>query len=140
MTDIARDEYTKGLRQLADLLDANPDLSLPTQGADDWSPIDFYFTYGEDDKKALANFARIVPGTLNKDIGETFYKITGNLVGLHIRALAYRNEVCERRVVGKTTKVIPATPAIDAEPERIEFVDDVEWVCGSLLADTKVSS
>jgi len=42
-----------------------------------------------------------------------------------------RNNVCTRKVVG--TKVIPAEPAREAQPERTE--DKYEWVCGTMLGE-----
>lgn len=133
MTDTALSEYTKGLRQFADLLDANPSLGLPMHGRD-YSPIGFYLTQSEDAKKALANFARVMPGTLTKEAdSKTFFLLNGNISGLHVQAIAYRDEVCERKVVGTHEQVIPATPAVEARPERTVVVEDVEWVCGSIL-------
>ena len=139
MTDTALSEYTKGLRQFADLLDANPSLGLPMHGRD-YSPIGFYLTGDEDAKKALANFARVMPGTVTKDADpQTFFILNGNLAGLHVRAIAYRDEVCERKVVGTHEQVIPATPAVEAMPERTAVIEDVEWVCGSILEKSEAA-
>lgn len=47
-----------------------------------------------------------------------------------IRITSSRENVCTPKVVGKEEKVIPA---VEAQPERIETVDVVEWECPSIL-------
>ena len=132
-----RTAYTTGLRQLADLLDTNPDLPIPFTGSDDMAPISIHsLGYGDDDPKAtLATIARLLPGTVTKEVDSSYYRINGTLSGLHVQATAYRDAVCERVVTGTREVTVPATPATPAQPEHTQTVEDVEWVCGSLLAE-----
>jgi hypothetical protein len=51
---------------------------------------------------------------------------------LRIRIEADREAVCTPRVVGQREKVTPAVEAREAQPERIEMEDIVDWDCGNL--------
>ena len=141
MTDTDRIAYTQGLRALADLIDNNPDLPLPYSGSDATAPITFYvLNRTEDPKGTLAKIARLLPGAVGKSVSMTgeYFSITGTLAGLHIDATAYRNAVCERVVTGTREVTVPAIPAMPARPaigEITTTVEDVEWVCGPLLAE-----
>jgi hypothetical protein len=46
-----------------------------------------------------------------------------------------RDAVCERIVTGTHEVTVPAQPAIRAKKATTTVVEDVEWVCGSLLSD-----
>ena len=124
-----RDGYIKGLRQLADLLENNEGLVLPYNKAH--SPI-YIFT---NSKKELQDWARAFLGTLEKKFDDESIKLSGKIDGLHIGIFGNREGVCERVVVGTREVIVPAREAREAEPEHTETVEDVEWICGSLLAD-----
>jgi len=140
----ARSEYIAGLRQLADLLEQHEDeLPLPVNGR--LSPIGFQFLLGDDPKGALAAAVRAIPVRLDKhapdtSYHDTYYDLEGWLHGLRISLTAYRDAVCERVVVSADTVVIPAKPAQPAEPERTVIVEQVEWVCHPVLADTEAGA
>jgi hypothetical protein len=119
-----RAAYTAGLRQLADILDAHPEVPLPYEGR--VSPISFAF-HGyevEDHAGELAAAARIL--------------ITGSLQGLRIECWAMREQVCERVVTGirEVTREVPDPEALAAVPTKVvtETVEDVRWECRPLLA------
>jgi|GEM_PF-2367033 len=144
MTTTDRTSYTQGLRALADLIDNHPDLPLPYTGSGAAAPITFYvLNKTEDPKGTLAKIARLLPGSVGKNVSMTgeYFSITGTLAGLHIDATAYRKAVCERVVTGThevTVPAIPAMPAMPARPATGEItttVEDVEWICGPLLAE-----
>lgn len=129
-----RSEYTAGLRALADLLDASPDVPLPHSGASDSFPIEWMLANDDDQREMLAVIARFIPGPVRKDARSKFFEINAKAGGVYLRAWANRDEVCVRRVVGthEETKRVPDPKA--PLVEVTETVEDVEWECGSILA------
>jgi len=133
-----RADYIAGLRQLADLLEQHADvLPLPLEGTG--SDMSLYFLGGDDAKSELAAAVHVIPARLHKNdpdstYGRTYYGLSGRLHGLRISLTAYREAVCERVVIG--TKIV-AHPAMPAEPERTEVVEQVEWRCHPVLADAE---
>jgi hypothetical protein len=132
-----RAEYTKGLRALADILDANPDLPLPYDGtgsALDWIEL------GEEARRGAAVFARVMPGTVDKSVSDTagqFY-LDFTLHGLRLRWITTRAEMCERIVTGTREIEIeePDPEALARVPKikRKQVVEDVKWECRPVLA------
>lgn len=140
MTD--RTEYTKGLRQLADILDSHPDLPLPWSGTTNSSLAIFTQT-----REQVATFARLIPGKLTKKVNndDAYYgfELRGAICGLNVLIYAPRAEVCERVVLGTREVTVPATPrrpAVKALPATTTTIEDVQWLCGSLLAPEPVTS
>jgi hypothetical protein len=141
MTD--RAEYIAGLRQLADLLEQNPDaLPLPYEGRS--GAITFHFLSGEDPKAEMAAAARAIPTRLDKSGGDSYFDLTGSLHGLKIELTAFRDAVCERVVTGTETVTEQvrdpeaAEQALASVPlvEVTRTIEHVEWRCTPLLADT----
>ena len=133
MTDTeTRTNYTAGLRALADLLDANPDLPLPYTGRG--SALNWI----EYDKASAARFAHLIPGTVTKTARGDSIDLEGQIAGLKVCFIASREAVCERIITGTHEITTPARPALNlpAEPEHTETVEDVQWVCSSLLAES----
>lgn len=132
-----RAAYTAGLRALADILDAHPELPLPYDGtgsALDWIEV------GDDARRHAAVFARVMPGTVAKSVSDTagqFY-LTFQLHGLGLRVISTRAQMCERVVTGTREVEIeePDPQALAALPKvkRTEVVEDVEWQCHPILA------
>ena len=131
MTDTdTRTAYTKGLRLLADLLDNNPDLPLPYHGSTvglNW--IEF-------DRDSAAAFARLIPGTVTKTPRDDAIDLKGQIAGLKVQFIASREAVCERVVLGTHEVTVAAQPAVKATKATTMVVEDVEWICGSLLAES----
>ena len=129
----ARAEYIAGLRELADLLERHDDLPLPYRGSMSdlvWIEV----TRDADEQKALAaKFTRLIPSTISKEPRDTALDVKGSIRGLQVCMVVNRSAVCERIVKGTKTVTIPAKPA---EPERTVEVDEVDWVCGSILDGT----
>jgi hypothetical protein len=131
-----RSSYTAGLRALADILDAHPELPLPYSGTA--API-AVFAY---DREHVATFARLLPGTVEKvyeDDDLTFgFRLCGQFGGVKFEVIAPRAEVCTRVVTGtrEVTREVPDPKALAAVPTTTvtETVEDVEWVCSPLLA------
>lgn len=128
-TSTERAAYITGLRMLADLLEANDQLPLPWTGGQ-YDPLQLAVWTS---KEQLAAITRALPGPVTKDgTSPDVFRIHAYLAGLHVSAYAGRNEVCERVVVGTETVTVPA---VEAQPERTEERDVVEWKCRPLLAD-----
>lgn len=128
-----RAEYTAGLRMLADLLDAHPELMTPH------NEIQVIPIGAELAREQLAAWARALPGKKDKQITDEMANLLGSLRGVKIQVLAYRDEVCERVTTGveTVTKRVkdPAALAAVPEIEVTEQVEQYEWVCRPMLAD-----
>lgn len=125
-----RQKYTRGLRELAAFLDANPCVTLP----------DHYltsFVYGDDDTKEGAAKVMRAMGTCKKRPTDNglFYLIK-DFGSMELRVIYTRDEVCVKKVVGKKhveAQLIPAR-LIEAHDEEI-----VEWDCAPILAPVKTA-
>lgn len=141
-TTTTRIDYTAGLRALADLLDAHPEIRLPFEGTEmpiSWGVHGTYVPEGKDVPEEVADLARLlVPGTRTKDVDDSYYRLRGNLHGLRTEVWALRDSVCERVVTGtrEVTTEVPDPDALAAVPTVTvtETVETVEWVCAPLLA------
>lgn len=131
----ARADYTAGLRRLADILDAHPDVPLPYQGSA--TPMTFHFLSAADPKGDLARMARVFPGPFAKDHRDTYFDLEGRLGGLRVKFTAYRAAVCERVVtaVDTVTETVPDPLVVVPLVEVTREVERVEWVCSPLLAE-----
>jgi hypothetical protein len=132
MTD-RRNSYTQGLRQLADILDNNPELPLPYHGSG--AHLLWIQNYGKDVLATARLFTRLVPGTITKAPRGGDLDLNGNIAGLRVSMITARDAVCERIVTGTHEVDVAAKPAVKATKATTVVVEDVEWVCGSLLSD-----
>lgn len=141
---MSRTPIAPGLREAADLMDAHPDLVQPYLTTGVWGRVrlSWYLTIDTDDdaeQKVLAvEIVRAVGGKWDKGPdGEHFnLRREHGLLDLHVQVR--REAVCEKVVVGVETVTIPATEAADAQPERTEEREVVEWRCDEpLLAVTR---
>lgn len=118
MTDEQRDkraQLTRGLRELADFLDANPD--VPVRALD--CPIN---VFGQS-RAEMARAARVA-GWQKDYNGEWFVLRRWFGEGaIQLDVNIERAQVCRKVVTG--TKVVPA------QPERT--VEEVEWICDEPL-------
>lgn len=134
----ARDDYIKGLRALADVLENHDEVPLPYDGNS--VPISAYFLSAADPRAELAAAARAIPCSFRKSVTEDdkyspgTLKLTGNLHGLRIELVAYRNAVCERVVTGIEERPVEevVTPAVTRTVTKP--VEIVEWRCQSILS------
>lgn len=140
--DEKRTEYAAGLRMLADLLEAHPEIPLPYDGSGD-SPgqrLTIFDLSGDDPKATARAFARVMPGPIKKEYLQDSLYLQTSLRGLRLQLGVTRSAVCERRVIGTEEVVIPAEPAQPAVPQRVETRDVVVWDCAPILADQQVAS
>lgn len=109
--------WISGMRTLLDILEANPELPLPSAGSS--YPLHLPVPYGRD-RAVLAMWERALPVQLTAHIRDggsevdvkdgNYYDLDGDLDGLKVRARAHTDHVAEKRVTGTTT------------------VETVEWV------------
>ena len=108
-------DTTKGLRELADFLDANPQLELTT-------PSHMIYV-SERDK--LAEIAR--QGSWAKTYRGDYFNLVKTFSGdVTLEVFTDRDAVCRKVVTGH--RVVPAQPA--TEEHTVEIV---EWVCDDAL-------
>lgn len=136
-----RAEYIAGLRMLADLLEAHPELEAPHTGASNYASISVVPWGADAQREQLAAWARVLPGRKDKKEGGEggkYLRLEGRLGALHIQVLCDRDEVCERIVVGTetVTETVPDPEALAAVPqiERTVEREIVKWECRPLLA------
>lgn len=87
-----RAEYIAGLRALADLLAAHPELPLPYNGSSPYSSLAF-IEIGDEARRGAAVFARVMPGPIEKSSTDTQVYLTTELYGLRLRWVAERSEM-----------------------------------------------
>jgi len=134
------------LRAIADRLDAHPDLPRPPYVTIyDHTPhkadLSWHFHINgnakdaADQKAKAAMVLRILGGKWDKDFdwsGADRADFTQSRDGLSLRVVVNRSAVCERVVTGVETVTLPA---VEAQPERTETRETVEWVCAPVLAE-----
>jgi len=113
------EEFTTGLRAMADWYEAHPEAPVPHDVTIRVSC--------KDTKEEVARVARLL-GSAEKEFGASTFSLIKKFGPLGLAFLFWRATVCERRVVGTRT-----IPAVAAQPEREEEI--VEWDCHPLLAE-----
>lgn len=135
-------EQAAGLRSLADLIEANPDLAGTPSFL---TSLHVWWTHDRDHLAALAR-AGLEHGARVEKIhhGDTF-SLALHWGPVTAHALAERDVVCERVVVGtdEITEQVPDPDALAAVPmiSRTRTVQRTEWRCDSpLLVHTAESA
>lgn len=126
--DDERAAYIRGLRNLANLLAANPDLALPQSGRSSVNPLYTVLSRYTGQREQLAAWLRHMAGTTSVVDGPDC-RVRGTVGDLHVTLVADRDAVCQRVVVGAWQ-----VAGQDASME------DVEWVCPPLAADRNVGT
>lgn len=129
-----RTEYIAGLRAMADILEGHSEMPLPWPGQSENMTFEFYVTGDENEKATTAAIIRAVGGRWSKNATDAFFTTATQLRGLHIRVVAHRDQVCERRVIGTETVVKKVATVFE---EREVEQDIIEWDCGPILADAR---
>lgn len=113
------------LRELADFLDANPEL------AEHLARKTFY-VFAPPNKTEFARLALML-GNARKWSDSTWYNAERDFGPITLQVTASRDSVCERVVVGSETVEVtePDLDAVAALPTitRSVTIDKVEWVC-----------
>lgn len=114
---MAREDTIKGLREMADFLEAHPAV-----------PVPWFFEHAFVETKAeIVRIAREGGGWDKAHAGGYFSLRKEFSGGVVFSVSVAREQVCERVVVGH--HIVPAVNL----PERVE--EDVEWVCDKALLD-----
>jgi hypothetical protein len=134
---MTRDEMISGLRAIADLLEAKPELGMPSLDRVDW---DVWPHMVDDIPSEVARLARLIPTKFTKNnptdnsYDEDYYTLSGNVGGMPVRILTYREKVCTKVVTGTET-ITTLVPAPDAPMVKVTHDREIfEWVCEPLLA------
>jgi hypothetical protein len=125
--------YIKGLRDIADWLEAHPDYVPKSTTGGVQISVPGVFT-----KEDLIAAGRALGGTLEKSTTDNFFWLDKKF-GPHIlSAAAYRDEVCEKVVTVTEEEVTEPDPAIVATLPTVTRTvqrETIEWVCpDSVLA------
>ena len=133
-----RDAYIAGMRQLMDILEANPGLPLPFEGRS--SAMTFHFLNAEDPRAAMAAAARTLPCKWDKRVwsgseDRNYFDLSGQIAGARVKLSAFRDAVCTRVVTGTEEREIEETVTPAVIRKVVKPVEVVEWQCGSLLAE-----
>lgn len=115
-----REGRIQGIRELLDLLEAEPEIPMPVGFA--WANA-----YTFDDSLPASEMARLMK-PVNKKVTASFYQLEKTFTGGVTYKVNYdRKAVCERVVTG--TREVPAETIITkAHTEEI-----VEWICPDSL-------
>ncbi len=123
-------EYAAGLRQVAEFIEAHPEIPLP--GAT-------LTSYALHDKKVVALTARALGqgGRCKKVYEDSILRLKREFGPIELEYLGLRSNVCERVKVGERLvpeMYVPPQPATQGQtiPEHKEAV--YEWVCSPILA------
>ena len=119
-------ETVRGLRKLADYLEAYPQLC---------SFCDVGLIQCVGDKEEMAEIAR-QHAPLEKTIsgGDWFALVKRFAPEVTIRWILRRDKICRRVVTGKHNVTVPAQPAREATPEQVVEVEDFEWKWDPILS------
>lgn len=125
---ISTNTTAAGLRAAADLIDQHPDLPVPmvtgyTSGNVD---VDWLIQHDKDQRDTMLRIRRTIGGTWEKSPVSGYYQLRRRIGDLTLIVTADREQVCERVVVGTQTVTVPA---VEAQPERTEEIEIVEWRC-----------
>ena len=128
------------LRAAADLLDAHPDLppvSVIAYPHTDCVEVCWYLTIGArplaEQRETAARIVRTAHGRWDRqDLGTVGMRWVSERGPVKLTVLVERDAVCERVVTGTETVTVPA---VEAQPERVETRDVVEWRCLPLLGE-----
>jgi hypothetical protein len=105
------------------------DITYVQIDADYGDDIEF-IVYGPGAKQVMAILRKVFsPGRWDKRTDSYYFALKREVNGLNIEIKAYRDAVCQRVVVGTKTVI---HKAVEARPETVEEVEEVEWVCGTL--------
>ncbi|GGM84873.1 hypothetical protein GCM10012275_64520 [Longimycelium tulufanense] len=129
------------LRSLADMIEANPELAENFSGYKNTIAITVH-TDLFDRVGSLARFARACKAagaTVAKEIDDKWHNVVATFANsVEVTMLAYREEVCERVVVGtrEVVEEVPDPEAMAAVPtvKRKRTEEIVRWECRPLLA------
>jgi hypothetical protein len=142
-------QQAAGLRQLADIIQANPHLAGDMRHTlrNSLLAMPLHNTEVTDERARLTEWVRLTKtagAAITKDASSDRFEVTINFGAVAVRVIAHRDQVCERVVTGirEVTEEVPDPEALAAVPTvtQTRVVEDVDWVCRPLLAaDTETA-
>lgn len=133
-------DYAAGLRQLADLIEANPHLPVPTH-------LQHFLVWSLHDADAMRalGFAALRAGaaSVDKSYHNDYLTLDITFGPIIVQGFAWRHAVCERVLVGTDTEIVeepdPEAPLVTIpDPtvtKRVErTVERYEWRCAPVDA------
>lgn len=125
-------EYADGLRQIADFLEAHPEIDLPEARLTNYSL----------DKSKAPLVARAM-GKAEKVWADTLFTLRRNFGEITLEYHGLRSNICERVIVGKTHVPevhVPARIAEEAHTVPAHEEPVYEWRCSPVLGKPTVES
>lgn len=134
--------YEEAERQFSDSV-RDPDTGVAKLPEKYWEQLSYISVYtgvvlefnvrGPRARALMTGLRRELGGTWQKSaVGDRFW-MHSTIGDVRVRIEGDRDSVCVPRVIGTEKKVIPAVEAVEAQPERVEEVDVIEWDCGTIL-------
>lgn len=139
-------DLVEGLRALADLFEANPELSEYFRYSDAFRKVMLPVSHHDDPRAAMAEWARAGKASgypVAKGYDGQWGSVTVTLSdAVKIWAYAKREQVCTRVVTGTETVTVQVPdPSVEVPMVEVEETREiVEWQCLPLLAEQAVSS
>jgi hypothetical protein len=125
------------LHALADLLAEHPEIDVPdvdTYRAD-IQGIRFQLTSHGDEAASMASLiVKAFPGKFTKQYVDEYFRFWGSFHGVPVRINTMRDDVCEARQVGTTTKSVQDPDALKSVPMVDVEVPVYEYDCKPILA------
>jgi hypothetical protein len=134
-------DLAEGLRALADLFEANPELAEHFQYSDAFAKVHLPVNHHDDPRASMAAWARAgkaLGHRVTKDYDGQWGSVAVTLSdAVKIWAYAKRENVCTRVVTGTETVTVKVPdPSVEIPMVEIEQTREiVEWKCEPLLAE-----
>lgn len=127
-----RAEWIKGLRDMADWFESNPDFPVPKYTGIMVDLFDYNFV-GETAVQRMANAARGLGRCEKCHVGDRYYVLRRHFGPHRIDVNTYSENVCSRIQVGTKTVTRP----VKLKNPEMETVEEpvYEWHCDPLLAN-----
>ncbi|MGW1680516.1 hypothetical protein [Saccharopolyspora sp. NPDC002376] len=134
MTETLAQQQAAGLRALADMIEAHPEIRATYLGG--IHGIHVWHPQSAEEMAAIARAALKHGAKVEKDIGVSLYNLSISWGPFKAMALGNRGAVCERVVTGTetVTRKVPDPSAVVPMIEVTEEVETFEWRCAPLLA------
>lgn len=124
-------EYAAGLRQLADMIEANPGIKAHYLT----SSINVWYAFDREKMQEIIRAGLAAGAQVKKEYFESTATVELQFGSIKAAALTAREQLCERVVTGTKTVQVPDPEHIPASVPLVEqVVDVVEWKCSPLLA------
>jgi hypothetical protein len=120
-----REEFIRGLRELADFYERTPGMPLPSE-----TSTSFYLWPNSSD--SVGKLAKLL-APAKKEFSSSFFTLSRKFGSIKLEISWYKEDVCERVVTGQKQAVEKVPVAYE---DRIVTRDIVEWRCPeSILQD-----